>query len=493
MIRDPKRIISVLALVVTVGCGGGGGGGEGQATGTDGSGVVLTPISPSIPAGPESGSPAPRNAGPVSADSRAKWDSSQATCLNSNQEVQYNTEPLGKDAQCVDFSNQNLTGFDFSNFNLSGANFKNAILTKVNFDGATLVGLVLDGAEVDSSTVLLWLKTGVRPTDLVVKDPHLERPIIIVDNNTLPTKGNSSSADEPVIDIARKNLAEIEDQLKASQRDSILKQLESQIGISALQVQRQIEQSFDQINDLQLAEAKLDLKSVDISKSPDIGKDLQNEIAAKEEEQAKIEDKVSLLVREIQQESKDLSDQEEISERIKQGLSLIVNGRAPAAPVVKEEGPQNENQPIEDEIQIVDKEISREVEQSESEWRNIADQENRIEVLSRQAGELTEKIQALLKESAHVEEQQKASTQKSDSSKLAKQLETLTDRMNEWIVQEKQLRHQIAALREQVAEPKKKSDDRYAKIHVLKERRGALAKKLSDLEFFGHLAKAKNH
>ncbi len=498
MIKHSNQIIFAVLAVLTIGCSGGGGGSGYEASG-GGNMVPLPgtgePGSPSTPGGTSPVSITPPGAPTAS---RAKWDEKQGACLNSAQELAMNAEPIGLDAQCVDFSNQDLTGRDFSNYNLSGASFKNSVLIGVNFTGAILVGLVLDGAEVDSTAVMQWLRTGEAPKQITNGNQKTDNqtPVIISDDPTPTKKTEEPTPQDPILpNPSVDDSNDIADQLKDAQRISLLKQLEGQIDLASLKLQRQVEQSLDQINDLKLAEAKADLKNAEIAKVPDVVKEIKADIVEKEKEQQTIEVKVSDIVHEILDEAKDLKEQIDITKRIEKGLE-VVNGNADK-PADKMPASLN---PIENQIDKIEREIADLTDSTNADNKTIQDQEQRLEQLTKEAADLEAQLQDLLKQRQELEQRVakdngsasgNGKKPASDQSSNKNQLDQVTKKIEEVTVRQQQVKHQQASLREQMVEPKKSRDQKLVKLHALHDNHGALVKELHDQELLIQLAKVK--
>ncbi len=255
----------------------------------------------------------------VTAQSQFVWNEKQGTCLDTDQRPGFNRVPLGKNAQCVDFSNQNLTGMDFTGYDLRGANFQNATLRGVLLTDAQIKGLVLTGADLENGCLVQWLTTGAPPPSGAPcgTTKNRDRPFpagtsIIVNLNFLPGHGDpqSDTQTKAIDDIFSPqvigrfhNSKELRAYLAKTEHDSKLGQLGTQVQLAAQELERDTNQSMLRIQTRKLQEARADLTSGLVIGEAGLTH-LQNEISLDQSALRKLNKSVSNLSSSIQDDRK---------------------------------------------------------------------------------------------------------------------------------------------------------------------------------------------
>lgn len=509
------RVLLTLATATLTACSGGSGGGAG------GGGDTPAPVTQ--PGGSDS---SPQE----SVNSRAYWNEDQGICLHGT-EPGYNAEPLGTNAECVDFSDLDLTGRDFSGFNLTGANFQNATLNQVKLDNATLKGLILAGVEIDSPFLLKWLTTGTQPavvdstpssapdtiadtvanttpdavtdeavtdsvpvsdtvadaeeaSEVVADEPDLTPPIIIVDSTQPEAQAPVEAAPEPVLEDTA-DLASLEQLAKNAEWNKWA----SQIRLAALGLQRQVSRSLVRINNRGLKEAKGDLSLVKNTSEATKGQGL---VDVKVKTVAALKTKITDLIKAIQLESQRYKQDKSLADRIAQINKTLAafhkkHGRTNGDVRANHQELVKLVTSLEAKHQATQDQITKLKDAKEALRLAVIDHDQKIETLKTSVTNFDKQITQKKAEIQVVKNQIKAN-KKVKNELLEQQLADLNKSLEDLKKQREQVNSELADLRTNRAQPKKELEDLSGQIQVASQDLSTIANQLKEAQLLEKLS-----
>lgn len=473
-------LFSIVAAFATACGGGGGGGGAAGGAGTP----VTNPTSPKVPS-EDNGSPEVSKP-----DSRAVWNDEQGTCLNDNGEPAMNAQPLGTNAECVDFSNQDLTGKDFSGVNLTGANFSNSTLADIKLDGAKLAHLTLDNAEIQNDFLLKWLTTGHQPAPeppapaVVVAEEDEpaapaeteDEPIIVSDNTPAPPAPPELVIEThpPVVQppASTPNLAEYIDQVKSA---ADLNTMASKINLTSLQLRRALERSLVRITNKGIKEDKADIKAARLAGDSAGTTKADNELQADKKYLEERKTKMIELTAAINKVTGKAKENKQLSQRLAKAARLAkkLTDKGLSVSDVSSTKQNLEKKKAELEAQVVA--LNQQRTSLQGQVENLT---KKIESMGLQMDEFDAKIAATQGELKNLKKVNK----KSDAVAAA------TLALQSLKAQREALKTELAGAREQKAEPQEQIKSVNLQIKVAEQDIKAVNKQLKDLELYTMVA-----